>query len=262
MTNQTAKGSISLPGKRFREVVYMCCIDPSGHSAIHHECPFCVVSCVIIHEREYRPLQFLCDQITDELVPKRYQKDFEFHARDLFPRNSKYTGWHQEDRHKVMEAGLKIVADLELPVRYCLVDKSRHKTKYKNRAYDPMEWAFTVCLEQVEKWFVSDEPDDLGMVVTDHCSKRREEDRLTEIHQKYLHGNFPFAKISAEHLMDILSFGDSKHSRGLQMSDLCSYVINRNCQKKGDMKAMYGIIQKQTEGRRLPRGACGPFSCI
>ena len=241
----------------------ICCIDPSGQSAMHPDSPFCVFSCVIIPDHEYRTLQTLCDLHMEDsnLVPPHYKKDFEFHAGELFPQNStKYKRWPLAGRRGALEAGLRIVADLDFPIRYSLVDKSMHKKKYGRGAYDPMEWSFSVCLEQVEKWFLDNKPDDLGIVITDHCGNRKEEKRLDDLYQEYLRGNFPHSPIKADHLMDVLNFADSKYSRGVQMSDLCSYVIGRHFQKKVDVKALYRIISGNCRGRRLPHGACSAFS--
>ncbi len=241
--------------------MYFCHVDPSGQSKPDPECPLCVFSCVIVQEKQYPVLRALCDQCIADLVPKRHQKGFEFHARKLFPINSdKYKGWPCADRRKVMQAGLQIIADLELPIRYCLIEKARHAKIYKSAAYDPMLWGFTVCLEQVEKWFLDEMPDEAGLIITDRCKNRKEEQQMESLYQEYLRGNLPHSTIKLEHLWDIMSFADSRFSVGVQMSDLCSYVISRHCRKMGDVKTMHQTIAAYCRGRKLPRGACGPFS--
>jgi hypothetical protein len=46
-------------------------------------------------------------------------------------------------------------------------------------------------------------------------------------------------------VFDDLYFGDSKNSTGLQIADICVYVIARHLAKKPDAKGFYDIISGQ-----------------
>jgi hypothetical protein len=47
------------------------------------------------------------------------------------------------------------------------------------------------------------------------------------------------------HVFDELYFGNSKNSLGLQIADMCMYIVARNLAKKPDVEGFYSIIKEQ-----------------
>lgn len=113
----------------------------------------------------------------------------------------------------------------------------------------PMDMAFRLCVTKTEEWFKVNAPDDFGLLISDDTTNNKHKDAIQNAFRMLR----PKAKFSAtnnrkgllEHFHDDMYFGDSKYCVGIQMADMCSYLIMRHLDGCEDTELIYGLLKSQ-----------------
>jgi hypothetical protein len=188
----------------------------------------------------------------EQNVPDDQLREFsdtftEFKGTDLFWGHGVWEKVPQEKRFDTIEHLLKIVTRLELPVICGMVDKTRlADTNFSSS--NPLAVAFKVCARGIERWMSErTTPVDLCLFIQDDREDRRLKAGLKtafrELRPKLKPPDWNLGKL--HHIHDEMYFGDSKESIGLQLADLCSFLIFRHytAERCADSEGFYKTIK-------------------
>lgn len=232
-------------------IVYM---DDSslGASQKERRSPLRMMTAVVIRGSLFGKVEELSGTFVENLVPRKRRKGFEFHAKDLFHCSGPFKGTPKEECHALLENGLRIVEVAELSVLYGAVDRRRlHGTVYAGA--HPLDVAFSVCADSLESWFDADAPNDLGLIIADDTQNKEDKQALRDAFRR----KRPKVRSSSahrgelRHFADDMYFGDSGDSIGIQLADMCGFMILRNLQEKHDSEKFYEIIRPQLKGGKV-----------
>ena len=243
-----------------RAFMYLSYVDDSGTSGCNlddKKVPFQVVGGPIIHEDLYGSLETRLAVAVESLVPEEQWDSFEFHACDLFNGAPPFESIEKDKRHSLISTALEWIRKLNIPVLYGAIDKGKLKTQIFSSA-KPMDIAFRLYLQTLDEWFeatyeekyaknVSDTKEwPRGLLISDDSRKEVRNDM-----QRALRENLSKPKAGQNpnglgmHVFDDVYFGDSKNSTGLQLADICVYVIARHLGNKPEAQGFYDIISEQ-----------------
>jgi len=103
-----------------------------------------------------------------------------------------------------------------------------------------LDIAFRLCLPEIERWFVENAKEDLGIVICDDMTDKKVKGYLqesfvskrlaikTETRERGEELLVIEDRGELDHLHDSMYFGSSKYSKGIQLADVCSYIIKRH----------------------------------
>ncbi len=82
---------------------------------------------------------------------------------------------------------------------------------------------------------------DLAMVIADDNSNKQLKRQLQDtFHQfRFRVNSSPMVRGELGHLLDDMYFGDSKYSVGIQLADICGFLIGRHLLGKTDTSTLY-----------------------
>lgn len=240
-----------------RHFMYLSYVDDSGSTGNNlddDQSQFQVIGGPIIDEQVYPPIESVLAGNIEGLVPQEQWQTFEFHAYHLFHAHKPFDVLGQEKCWKLLAGALDCVRELKLPVLYGAVDKANLKSKIFRTA-KPVDMAFQLYLQALEEWFeaIYDPAKQVNhaswphsIIIADDSRKdvRSDMERaFRDTIKKSKAGQWP--RGLGLNVFDDLYFGNSKNSTGLQLADMCVYVIARNLANKPDAKGFYDIISSQ-----------------
>jgi hypothetical protein len=202
-------------------------IDEAGTGSERDE-PITVVAAVIINgDSQWLAIEKHLDGIIQSLVPKESRQKFEFHAKDLFHGTKRYRDWGKAKRWEILDALLDTFRLFEIPIRSGVVLRSDVGKLLKPRqGISAQQWshimAFVACLLSVESWFEEHAPNEVGICIADNT------DRYMSNLLKGVGRQVRDTK-RLGHLIDAVSFQDSYLSIGVQLADVCNFLIKREC---------------------------------
>jgi hypothetical protein len=95
---------------------------------------------------------------------------------------------------------------------------------------EPLAVAFKVCARGIEHWMAEKAADDLCLFIQDDTEdkalKAKLRDAFRQLRPKLRPRKWNIGAL--HHIHDEMLFGDSKDSIGLQLADLCSFLIFRH----------------------------------
>jgi hypothetical protein len=208
-----------------------------------------VMGSVVLSEDAFHMVEKYLSVVRDHLVPEVCRRDpFEFKASALFNGQPPFEGIGRDVALDIFRAATVVVGNITLtPIFYGAVN-IRDLKKGPFATAEPLDVAFRGCLEGFQKWVA--EKSDTGemlMVVCDDSSHQNLKKQLRQSYRRYRGsvGSEYFADYGLAGLIhDDLYFGDSKYSVGLQLADICSYIVLRHLQGKEDTEFLYSLIKK------------------
>jgi hypothetical protein len=254
----------SLENRRFMYLGYVDDSGSTGNNLDDGQAPFQVIGGPIIDEESYPPIQTILAINIEELVPPEQWDSFEFHAVDLFHARKPFDVLGQEKCWSLLATALGCVRKFKLPVLYGAIDKENLKSKIFRTA-KPVDMAFRLYLQALEEWFeaIYDPAKQVdhaswphALVIADDSRKDMRNDLergFRDAVKKGKAGQWP--KGLGLNVFDDLYFGNSKNSIGLQLADICVYVVARHLAQKPDAKGFYDIISTQVFNPKIfPEG--------
>lgn len=234
------------------ETVRLVYFDESGSSNDHIQEPVVTVAAVVVHgDLQTLPIEKDAHQVIETLVPENLKRGFEFHAKELFSGSTRTKGWPKSGRHAALTAFMGLIAKHNLPVLNVSVHKAGLWKNTPNpeafepdhKRHYPQQVAFSMCAEQVDRWFRAYAPFERGFCIADETSAR---DALRGSFTVYRMGYEALGRtFRTDHLIDMIYFGDSRQSIFLQLADSCAFFIKRMAMNRADAQPFYEVIASQ-----------------
>jgi hypothetical protein len=182
----------------------------------------------------------------------------EFHAYDLYAGTGPFEGIDEANRFTAIQVLLTAVKIEKLPYIYSAVDRQ----KFMEGPFGsgkPLHSAFHMCLLGVEDWATAHHPNysgrtaklldlkDTCLYILDDCNDRQLKDQFRKTYRT-LRAKHPFVpphKNRLWHAHDDMFFADSKDCLGIQMVDLCNYLVRRHLAGEPEPQNFYRMFSEQ-----------------
>src|ERR1022692_1850115 len=234
----------------WRLFVYLAYVDDSDTKSKTKK--WQVLSAVIAKDIHFDGLEIIMGTIIEDLVPSDKLEEFkEFHAAELYGGHGVFEGIEQNKRFAAITELLNLIVNSDLPIVYGAVDLQWLADQTFSSA-DPADMAFHICLEGIEQWLLDDsatsevehQESHMAVIIADNCDGKIKTTMLKSFRSlrkpirppKYVAGKLC-------HLHDDMYFGESNYSIGIQLADLCSYLIARNLEGAAEVKGFYDMIK-------------------
>jgi len=217
-----------------------------------------LIGAVLVNDLEFGHTEGYMGFIIEQYVPEEIWEEFEFHASDVYHGNKPFENLGREKAIEILRQCCSMVRQMKTPIVYGAVDA--HKLRGSLFATStPLDVAFRLCIPEIERWFVENDPEQMGIIIADDPSNNhyktqmqsafrsfRKKIRVTT--EKDSEGKLLKAreeKGTLDHIHDDMYFGNSNFSKGLQVADVCSWVIQRHLEGKKDTEFLYKEIEGQ-----------------
>ena len=226
---------------------------------------FQLMTAVVIEGWEFAGIEQAFGTGIDLLVAEeRLERFEEFHAYELYGGYGVFEGVEQDKRFSVIRGILRIAKEHTIPVIYGAVDLVKLADKNYGSA-DPLDTCFRICAKGIDEWAAkqfqmpaANDPDPLSTVVNgphplvvlvaDDFQQKSIKETLRKSFQylrKPLRPPDFYDNRRTQHLHDALYFGNSKDSGGLQLADLCAYIIRKHLEGDESVAGFYDIFKDQ-----------------
>jgi hypothetical protein len=222
------------------ENVYIVYLDDSRQEKGKGNDHFQVIGAVIVNDAVFDDLEQHLGYYLYELVAPDVGEGFEeFHASDLLAGNRPFHNVKRERSIEILSTAIAALNSMDTPVVYGAVDLDKlHAANYATAS--PVDMAFRICVKLVEEWFSENAHDGLGLLISDESDKSVKHAMLNAFHlfRNRVISSPPTRGI-LEHLHDDMYFGDSKYSKGIQLADICTFLIGRHLAGYSDTEDLY-----------------------
>ncbi len=248
--------------------VYLAYLDDSGTDDRKNN--FQVVAAVIVPAQVYLMAEVAMAATAFMALPEEQREKYEeFHASEVFWGKGPWIGVEQTARFQATLNLIGLVSNKASGVRvvYASVNKAEFSQKPSLFA-DPLDMAFAGCVELiaeciiemaaegVQKFHVTTPA--LCIAIADNGKHNL---RLGETYRRIrgahrfgghptIANAFRFTETVRFPLIDDLYFGNSKHSVGIQMSDLCAYLINCHLRQRPKTEPFFVRIEPAIARKR------------
>lgn len=224
--------------------MYLAYLDESGRRKRDRK--FQVLSAIIVKDELFSYAELVSAASLAEILPREKVEKFEeFHAFELFNGIGIFTDIDQPTRFGQIEHLLRVIQDHNVPIVFGAVNES----ELQNRNYgsaNPIDIGFRICARGVENWMVRHEPEQFAVFIADEFegeTKTRLKRSFREFRKQIRPPYYDTGIL--EHVHDSMYFGDSKDSVGIQLADLCSYIIAKHIEGDPAVAGFYQLIQEQ-----------------
>jgi len=247
-----------LRGKRLRKV-YLVYVDDSSDNS-----DYCVIGAAILRESDFSVIEGWMAHLIETYVPEELRSDFEFHASALFNGKPPFHKIPRQTAMDLMQRVVAIMAPDENPGHYFVygaVNLRVLRRSYFSTA-QPQDVAFRICLDGLKKFFTTPgvvNHDEMALMICDDTSNQHVKKNFQQSYRAFRGRARPSKEKTAwtppDYFHDDMYFGDSSHSVGLQVADICSYIVLRHLLKEPDTEFMYEVMAP-----RIFHGAVEPES--
>lgn len=151
-----------------------------------------------------------------------FKNKFELHGADLFQGRELYEGVSLPTRLAMADAALGVAEAQGGHLLYARLDKDAHRIRYGSSAYSPDSWCFTLVAEVFQGFLTVNAG--LGLVIADQGGTDESAAKIAL--RSYQSSGTPLFGHVCDRMIDSVHFVDSVTSPALQISDLCTYVLN------------------------------------
>jgi hypothetical protein len=259
-----ACGKLAIPPKigplgPWREFVYLAYLDDSDTR--QKEQKWQVLTAVVVEDQAFTSIEFLSSMVIENLMPNdKYEQFEEFHACELYGGYGVFEGMDQGKRHEAIRTLLHGIEMSSAVIAYGAVDlQALSRLVYASA--NPVDMAFRACASGVEKWledkgmkhlsecnFEAGQvlPNCLGLFIADDGDKKDKatlQSTYRSLRRRMRPPSFETGKFV--YLHDDMYFGDSKFSVGIQLADLCGYIIAKHLQGDVAAEGFYNMIKEK-----------------
>jgi hypothetical protein len=228
------------------------------------------MSGVIIEDKSFKLVETGVAIVPELLIPADKMPKFEeFHACELYGGYGIFEGIDQELRFDAMRRLLALIEFGNLSVVYGGVNIEKLRNEIYGSA-EPLDVSFRICIDGINAFgegniharvnkvlgdkaenytmekltpeVVSGLMEELVILIMDECPDKK----IKEMLQRSYHSRRPSlntSKNSFSYLHDDMYFGDSRHSIGIQLADMCSYFIARHLEGDEEIESFYKMIE-------------------
>lgn len=241
--------------------MHLAYLDDSGS---RRNATFQVMAAVIVEGREFSDLEITMGMIVEAIIPAdKVEKFEEFHAWQLFEGKEVFDGIEERIRFNVARSLLSIVTTHKIPIVYGAVDRSKmDRTNFGSA--DSLDVCFRVCMRGIEEWangIAAKEIIDfsetplpilpLVVPVSDDFQGDKKKTLRASFRQLRQQFRAPNWNTGVWHIHDDLYFGSSKDSVGLQLADLCAYIIRKHLEGDSSLAEFYQSIEQFIAYRKI-----------
>jgi hypothetical protein len=279
---------------RKREVlseVFISYIDDSG--SIDKRNKFQLMTAVLVVDTKFGDTEALSAGSLAALIPPQKQGEFyekfqEFKGSELFNARGPFEGMDKQLCLKIMQFMLLLVGSFKLPVIFGALDKAKWEkeesgsgTLFAYGGTNPYDICFRGCLKGVATYIEHNHPNTFALVISDWYQDEKFRTLLTNSFADFRKRFRPTSHdletahditrsesnttINVVHtvpannmryLHDGMYFGDSRYSIGIQLADLCGYVISKHLgnDPDPDLQRFYALIEPQVMYSRIEPG--------
>lgn len=232
-----------------RTFVHLGYLDDSGSD---DKSRFAIVSAVLVYHPLFYQIESVAGMVIGDLIPEDRMNEFlEFKATDLFQGHGVFEGIQKEKRLAAMFSLMHEIRRFRIPVIYSAVDREELGRLAASSALvssDPIIVSFRMCLLGIQSWLEAHHGiGELALLICDDTQKKGLKDNLRSTFRFLRTKKLPpeWTDPRLKNIHDDLYFGDSRDSIGIQMADLCAFVIQRSirCQ---DVPELFDEISEST----------------
>jgi len=209
-----------------------------------------VVGCVVIPANCFRDVERDFGNIIQEELSKHPEianhPKFEFHASEIWNQSGVWAGLPKESAERVFRSAVSSLNYIDRPcVTYGAIDISHYPDGQEGQRKRIRD-AFELCCLGISQWFREFDPGAYGTLVFDEPEDKILKNDILETFRSLrpMIMSSPPSYGPLDCITDDMYFGDSKRSRGLQLADICSFIIS-----------------KKLSGSRNRRNCSGPCIC-
>jgi hypothetical protein len=229
-----------------RMFVHLAYIDDSGTDKATKRNPTAVVGAVLIPHESFRKIEVLSGAIAELLIPEDRVDSFEeFHAAELFGGYGVFEGIEREKRMDAISQILYLVPHEKFAFIYSALSKEK-LSRGPWADCKPIQVAFRVCALGIEHWIRKNQQGGLVLMICDDSSsdiKMQLRQSFRNLRRKVLPPYYEYGDLA--HIHDDMYFGSSKDSVGIQIADVCTWVIHRSL-TENDVPHFYEHIAEYT----------------
>jgi hypothetical protein len=229
-------------GKGFCFVHLVYLDDSSDNSDIQ------VLAAVVVPDEDALTIEKFLGMRVDMFVPEELRPKFEFHAFKLWKREDEFSALKHDQVRELFEGTAAVVADSGIEIVYGAVKLRALRAGYYSTA-QPVDIAFRLCMEGLHQWFRKIKKfSDFGILICDEMKPNIKKD-MQQAYRAFRRGNKREPTVGRaigemfEYLHDDLYFGDSAYSVGLQLADMCAFLIRRRLNGDQDTDYLYKKIE-------------------
>jgi hypothetical protein len=216
--------------------------DACSHSASR----IVIAGACLIEDKQFLEIEAAASIAIAHLIPKDRQPKFKrFHAAEMWSadRKSVFAGLDISECRRTMAFLLNQVERLKFPVIYSAVDKQRLREAAISS--DPLNAVFRMCALGIEFWLRENGyHKSFALLICDKGDKsvmEMFEQSFRDLRKPYRPPHNTWGRL--QHIHDDLYFGSSISSIGLQIADLCAWVIQRKLRGNADIEEHFQIIR-------------------
>ncbi|HEX9119625.1 MAG TPA: DUF3800 domain-containing protein [Terriglobales bacterium] len=212
--------------------MYLGYVDDTGNDEAS---PVAIMCAVLIDHRLFYQIEDVAGMIIGDLIPEGQMNKFkEFKAADLFHGHEAFEGIPREKRMAAMFSLLHEIRRFQIPVLYSAVDRAQLEAVAASSvivSLNPVVAAFKMCLLGIQAWLEAQHGiGELGLLICDETEDNFLKANLRSTFRSLRTKRLPpeWKERRLKNIHDELYFSDSRDSIGIQMADLCAWVVQRS----------------------------------
>jgi len=214
---------------------------------------FQVLTSVIINDRWFYgtaslSIAGLATHIPEDKAEEFWGKFEEFKGHELFWGRGPFEMLSQEVRHGIIDFMLDLVTHFEMSIVYGALQKDKLGHFVSVNALDV---CFRTCMDGIAEMVKGEAGNEFAMLIADNSNKDSKvlRDSFYAFRKEMgRHGIEPFP---TPYLHDDMYFGDSKYSIGIQLADLCGFIITKHLQGEPSSEGFYDLIKDRIVYSRI-----------
>jgi hypothetical protein len=236
--------------------------DSSGESTYQ------IMTAVIVPDASFRLIEQYLATVIDAYVSEDQRDSFEFHASAMFHSKAPFESLSRDKSLEIFQQCTNLVDGSSLRISYGAVDLRKLRSGIYATAH-PADISFRLCLSGVEEAFkkqaeerraeivsiaseqqfpgalvVSDPQfDDFGILICDKGNAKEKEIQKAFWANRRRLKSAAHTRGELDHLHDDMYFGDSAYSVGIQIADICGFLILRHLEGKADTEHLFKDIE-------------------
>jgi hypothetical protein len=190
-------------------------------------------------------------QVEAIVPPERLDQFTEFHAWELFGGYGVFEGVEQSKRLEVAKQIMLFVKQYHVPIIFGAVSKLLLRDKVYASA-DPIDICFRICAQGGEQYVGDSSPEEFAILIADDFDREIKARLRKSFRDMRLQVRPPtWTPGELRHIHDDLYFGSSKESIGIQLADMCSYVIGKHLEDDPFVEGFYDMIKEEIKYARI-----------
>ena len=208
------------------------------------ESKFQLIGSIVVPDHQFMAIEEYLAHTIEKLVPEEHREGFEFHASAMFHGKKPFEGLKRDTVLEIFSRCVSIIEEGSIPIVYGAVNAHEIRSGLYATA-QPIDVAFRICLQALGGWFTENFSDQIGIFICDDSKNGGVKTNLQKSFRAYRRRlkSEKHDRGRLEYAHDDMYFGDSAYSVGIQLADICSFIILRHLEGKEDTEYLYKRIE-------------------